>query len=382
MPAAALWLMWPIENIINERYKSLAAAKLAGRPDLIRIGITGSYGKTSTKFILDAILSEKYDVLASPSSINTPMGLTILIREQLEQHHQVFIAEMGARRAGEIRELAELVKPRYGVITSIGPQHLETFGSLENIAKTKFELIEELPGDGVGFFGADDGETDALYERAACEKYRAGIGGGFLYMRAEDIEAGEFGSRFTLCDNEGNRAACVTKLLGRHNIANIVLCGAVAARLGMTMEQIARGVKRVRPIEHRLMLMRGENGESLVIDDAFNSNPAGAKAALDVLSQFKSRRRLIVTPGMVELGEKQNDLNYIFGAQIAACCDIAVLVGSSCSRAIARGAVDSGMNIESIHFVPSLKDAAALLQKIGIKNDIILFENDLPDNYS
>ena len=382
MLVAALWLMWPIENIINDRYKSLAAVKLAGRPDLIRIGITGSYGKTSAKFILNAILSEKFDVLASPSSINTPMGLTIMIREQLEQHHQVLIAEMGARRVGEIRELAELIKPRYGVITSIGPQHLETFGSLENVAKTKFELIEELPGDGVGFFGADDGETDKLYEKAACEKYRAGIGGGFLYMRAEDIEVGEFGSRFTLRDNEGNRAVCETKLLGRHNIANIVLCCAVAARLGMSMEQIARGIKRIRPIEHRLMLMRGESGEPLVIDDAFNSNPAGAKAALDVLAQFKNRRRLIVTPGMVELGDKQNDFNYKFGAQIAMCCDIAVLVGSTCSRAIAQGAVDSGMAIENIHFVANLKDAAALLRNIGRETDIILFENDLPDNYS
>lgn len=118
--------MQPVEKGINNHYLNDAKAKLAARDDLIKIGITGSFGKTSTKFVLAAILSEKFDVLATPSSFNTPMGLTRVIREQLEPHHQVFIAEMGARHVGDIKELVDLVHPKYGMITSVGPQHLET----------------------------------------------------------------------------------------------------------------------------------------------------------------------------------------------------------------------------------------------------------------
>ncbi|NLG24199.1 MAG: UDP-N-acetylmuramoyl-tripeptide--D-alanyl-D-alanine ligase, partial [Clostridiales bacterium] len=344
------------------------------------IGITGSYGKTSAKFILATILSERFDVLATPGSFNTPMGLTRVIREQLEPHHQVFIAEMGARHAGDIRELVELVRPAYGMITSVGPQHLETFGDVATVANTKFELIEGLPQDGVAFFGADGGEIDKLYERATVEKHRAGLSGGYLSMRAEAIEVGPFGSRFQLIDSLGNRVACETRLLGRHNIANIALCAALARRLGMEMDQIGRGVGRIEPVEHRLQLIPGANGIT-VIDDAFNANPEGAQAALQVLAAFPGRH-LIVTPGMVELGEREEEFNYRFGVQVASCCDIAILVGPRRVGPIQRGALASGMAADRLHVVAGLAEATALLSRIGLPGDVVLFENDLPDNYS
>ena len=264
---------------------------LEARKDLIKIGITGSYGKTSTKFILAAILGEKYSVLPTPSSFNTPMGLTKVIRTQLEPHHQVFIAEMGARHVGDIKELCDLVRPEYGVLTSVGEQHLETMGNIETIASTKFELIEGLKPGGAAFFGADDGGwCDKLFARARGEKHRAGLGSGYLSMYAEDITVGPSGSRFTLSDGEGGRVTCETKLLGKHNIQNIVLSCAVAKRLGMTMEEIARGVLRAQPVEHRLQLIKGANGV-IVIDDAFNANPSGAAAAFEVLGSFPGKAR-------------------------------------------------------------------------------------------
>lgn len=377
---AAAYAMRPVEKSINDYYMNDARDILSKRDDLIKVGITGSFGKTSTKFILAAILSEKYDVLATPSSFNTPMGLTRVIREQLGPHHQVFLAEMGARHAGDILELCELVHPKYGVITSVGAQHLETFGDVETVANTKFELIESLPRDGVAFFAADGGYVDALFERAQCEKYRAGLGGGYLSMYAEDIKTGQHGSTFTLCDGEGARVKCRTRMLGRHNIENIVLSAMVARRLGLTMEEIARGIGKTQPVEHRLQLIAGAGGMT-IIDDAFNSNPVGAKAALDVLRDFPGRR-LIVTPGMVEQGEKEYELNFMFGQQLCGSCDEAILVGKKHTAPIYQGAISAGFDRAHIYRVSSLEEATGLLGQMGRPGDVVLFENDLPDNYA
>lgn len=378
---AAGYLMQPVEQRVNRFFFNDARKKLESRPDIIRIGITGSYGKTSTKFILAAILSEKYSVLATPSSFNTPMGLTKVIRNQLEPHHQVFIAEMGARHKGDIKELCELVRPMYGVLTSVGAQHLETFGSIEAVAETKYELVKGLEPGGAAFFGADDGGwCDKLFARAKCEKYRAGLGSGYLSMYAEDITAGPSGSRFTLSDGEGGRVSCETKLLGRHNIQNIALCCQVAKRLGMTMEEIARGVSRAQPVEHRLQLLEGANG-MVIIDDAFNANPAGAAAAFEVLAGFKGRH-LVVTPGLVEQGEQEEALNFKFGQQMAASCDVAILVGPRRTRPIAKGLISVGFDPNNLNTVASLEEAKSLIARLAKPGDVILFENDLPDNYS
>ncbi len=382
----APWLTWlaarciqPLEEAFHRRFFRMAQKKLASRKNLIKIGITGSYGKTSTKFCLQAILSVKYNVYAPKSSINTPMGLSKVINEDLTDAHQVFIAEMGARHVGDIRELVELVHPRYGVLTSVGPQHLETFGDVKTVANTKFELIEGLPRNGVGIFAADDGEVDKLYERAKCDKRRVGISEtGMLNLRAENIQSGPFGSRFTLIADDGERVDCETKLLGRHNISNLVVCCQVARELGMTMAEIAEGVARVQPVEHRLQLLPGAMN---VIDDAFNSNPVGAKRALSVLKEFPGRH-LIITPGFVELGENEKEFNYQLGKQIADACDAAILVGPKHTAPIKKGLLDSGFRPDDIKVVRTLEEATALIHTFVGNGDTVLFENDLPDNYT
>lgn len=382
LPLAAGFCMQPVERAISNHYLQEARDKLAARPELIKIGITGSYGKTSTKFILAAILSEKYDVLATPASFNTPMGLTRVIREQLEDHHQVFLAEMGARHVGDIKELIDLVHPTIGLLTSVGEQHLETFGTIETVADTKFELIEGLPENGAAFFASDGAWVDRLYERAACEKYLTGTQGMGLDMKAEDITVGAQGSVFMLCDKRtGEKVECRTKLLGRHNIGNIVLACAAARHLGLTMDEIARGVARIEPVEHRLQLLSGANGMT-IIDDAFNSNPVGARAALDVLSAFEGRRRVVVTPGMVEQGAQEAEINRRFGAQMASRCDEVILVGKKHTLPIVEGLRAGGMDAEHIHVTASLEEATAVLGQIGHAQDVVLFENDLPDNYN
>ncbi len=372
-------LAWPIEKGISEMYFRDAQRILRERKDLIKIGITGSWGKTSVKFILGTILEEKYHSLVTPASFNTPMGVTKVIRSKLEPGHRVFVAEMGARHVGDIKEMCRLVHPQIGLLTSVGPQHLDTFKTVERVAKTKYELIDALPADGEAFF-ADDGDIcRSLYEKTTVRKHLTGLDPEKDELWAEDIRYSPEGSTFLLCRGD-EKTECTTQLLGELNIRNILLCAAAALSLGMSMKQIARGISKIRPVEHRLQLIRHPGGLN-VIDDAFNSNIRGAKQAFQVLKQFP-QKRVIVTPGMVELGEQEAEMNREFGAAMADCCDTAILVGKKRSEAIAAGLKDNGFPQESILVAASLDEAANMMREITGAGDTVLFENDLPDNYS
>ena len=379
--ALAGLLAWPIEKLISELYFRDAQRLLRERPDLIKIGITGSYGKTSVKFILGTLLSEKYQTLVTPSSFNTPMGLTSVIRGRLSPSHQVFVAEMGARHVGDIKELCRLVHPTYGVLTSVGPQHLDTFKTLERIKNTKYELMDAIPADGCCFFPDDGAICRELYDRTEKEKRLCALRPGpDCDVWAERVTVSAEGSSFRLCTREES-VDCHTRLLGEHNIQNIVLAATVCLRLGLTMKQIARGITKLQPVEHRLQLLPNAGGFA-VIDDAFNSNPSGAACALKVLSGFTGGQRIIITPGMVELGEKEADYNRAFGEQMASCADIAILVGRKHAAPIADGLRAMNFPEESIHMTGSLDEAAALMRSIVRPGDTVMFENDLPDNYS
>ena len=367
----------PMEKHIAGQFIKDAQARLAAQPGLIKIGITGSYGKTSTKFLLRDILSVKYNVLATPSSFNTPMGVTRVIREQLTPAHQVFIAEMGARHVGDIRELVELVHPQMGLITSVGPQHLDTFGTIERVRDTKYELIEGLPKDGTAVFARDGAICEALFERCPLErKYKPG-----MLVDVKNVACGPWGTRFTLTDVQtGEDASCQTRLLGEHSISNLLLCCTAARALGMTLQEIALGVSRCQPVEHRLELLSGGAGVS-IIDDAFNANPVGAQCALRVIKDFPGRR-IIITPGMVELGGNEDGFNRAFGEQMADSVDIAILVGKKHTQPIVDGLTKAGFPQENIHVVGSLEESTTLLHGMMRSGDVVLYENDLPDNYS
>lgn len=367
------------EKKINQSFIDDAVRIIRARKDLIRIGITGSYGKTSTKFILGAILKEKYNVLVPPSSYNTPMGVTRVIREMLKDEHEVFICEMGARRCGEIKELCEIVHPQYGLLTSIGNQHLETFGSLENIKNTKYELMQNLQPQGKTFFPADGAACQELYAKHSGPKCLFGLDAQ-CDVRAENLDVGPFGSEFDLVIENSGRIRCATQLLGKHNIMNVLGCAAVAHALGLSLEQIAAGVAKAEPVEHRLQLINPNNG-TLVIDDAFNSNPNGTKAAMEVLSMYTQFRRICVTPGMVELGEKEEEENEAFGARMAAVCHYVVLVGQTRAIPIKRGLLSAGFPEENIFIGENLDQATEILGAFIRPGDVVLFENDLPDHY-
>ncbi len=374
-------LAYPTEQIINNHYINSARWKLRKRAykDLIRIGITGSYGKTSTKFILATILGEKYNVLATPGSYNTTMGNVRVIRENLKPEHQVFISEMGARRRGDIAEICDFVRPQIGIITSIGPQHLETFKTVEKVASTKAELINSLDSNGIVVLPIDNEYCSKLYVNEKRKKYSYSLKNKVSDVYAKNIELNENGSNFIAATSIGD-IKCTTKLLGEHNIENILGCIAIAIYLGLTKEQIENGIKKIEPVPHRLQILNNGNG-TIVIDDAFNSNPVGSRMALDVLSKFKGRK-IVITPGMVELGTKEYSENKNFGRYMAKTVDIAILVGMKRSEPIVEGLREGKFDDQSIYVVPDLNAATAKLAEISQVGDVILFENDLPDNYN
>jgi UDP-N-acetylmuramoyl-tripeptide--D-alanyl-D-alanine ligase len=376
-------LAYPIEMTIQKKYYKEAQNKIMAMDKLKVIGITGSYGKTSTKYFLKTILSEKYNTLMTPESYNTPMGITKIIRAQLNEHHEVFICEMGARNVGDIKELSELTRPSIGIITSIGPQHLETFKTIENVAKTKYELIEALPEDGLAVFNGDNVYCCELAKKTVIENLLYSINNcrQDIYIHAEEIFNTEKGLKFKIKGPDGLNVECQTSLLGKHNISNILAVVCVALKLGLTATEIRVGISKIKPVPHRLELISTNNGV-IVVDDAFNSNPTGAKEALETIRELVKGNRIVITPGMVELGTIEIEENKKFGRIMADCCDYAILVGQKRSKPIVEGLLEGNFSRDRIIITASLEEASAKLAKIIKAGDVVLFENDLPDNYN
>lgn len=374
-------ILMPVEKCINRKYWNEAKKILKSMPSLKVIGITGSYGKTSTKHYLERILSEKYDVVITPGSYNTTMGVIRTVREIIKPYNNIFICEMGAKQKGDIKEICDLVHPSIGIVTAVGPMHLETFKSIENVQSTKFELIDSLPSDGLAIVN-DDFEycRNRKVENVKCERYSTSkqMMGKDDYW-AEDICYSPAGTTFTVKGKDGYSLALSSRLLGDCNVSNI-MAGVIAAReLGLSEDEIRRGVMAIEPVEHRLSMKHTPGGVT-ILDDAFNSNPDGSRMALDVLKEFKGGKRVVVTPGMIELGNRQHELNEKFGEYIARSCDIAIVVGHYNREAIVKG-IEKGKFEGKLYEVDSFNEAQKLLIPMLQPGDTVLYENDLPDSF-
>ncbi len=377
MPMIANFLNKPVEKGVNEYYIRDAKRIINELPNTTVIGITGSYGKTSTKFYLQKLLSVKYNVLMTPESYNTTMGVVKTVRGSLNASHEIFLCEMGAKNVGEIQEICDIVHPKHSMITSIGEQHLETFRSVENIIRTKFEIADCIT-DGTVFLNYDNEHIRSHGTDRHSVSY--GIGEEELDYRGTDISVSPKGTSFTV-RHGAEEQRFSTRLLGEHNVQNIVGAIAVANFLGIPMADLVFPVKRLECVPHRMEIL-AKGGGVTVIDDAFNSNPAGARAALKTLSGFDGQR-ILVTPGMVELGEREAALNRELGAFAAGCCDFAVLVGERQAPPLKEGLLSAGFPEERIHVVKSLNEG--LSEAYGFHAGsprVILLENDLPDNYN
>jgi UDP-N-acetylmuramoyl-tripeptide--D-alanyl-D-alanine ligase len=394
---AANLLLAPVQASINLMYRIRARRKLDRFKPMV-VGITGSYGKTSTKYFTEALMGSRFRVLKTRASFNTILGVCRAINEELGPEHEVLIVEMGAYRRGEIREMARLTRPHIGVLTAIGPQHLERFGSIETIEKAKFELLEALTADGIAVINNDDPRVRRLAEtlegpavrcygidyssgeHSSGEQSNGEYSSGELDLRADSIEHGPDGLTFNLIDREGHRVTVKTRLIGLHNVSNILAAATVAQVAGVSLREIAGAIGRLQPVPHRLETHTGADGVT-IIDDAYNSNPVGAANALEALAAFKTGRRILVTPGMVELGTEQDARNEELGAKAAATCDYVILVGLNQTAAIRRGLDGAGFAQDHVFSVRNLNDGLEALKGIVRAGDVVLFENDLPDLY-
>ena len=368
----------PIEKAINRYYYNDAKRIIESNRNLIVIGVTGSFGKTSTKNDLAGVLAEKYNVLVTPGNFNTLLGVIRTIREQLRPYHQVFIVEMGAKQANDIKEICDLVHPTIGIVTAVGEMHLETFKTIENIQDTKFELINSLPADGLGVIN-NDSHCISSYKgiKSQCKLIRYAVEADGDY-KATDVKYGANGVSFTL--NGGEQFG--SRLLGVGNLLNILAATAVADYLGVPTNKQKNAIARLQPVEHRLS-MKVSNGIT-VLDDAYNSNPQGAKMALGVLKGFAvgdGNKRIVITPGFVEMGARQAQANKELGRTIAESCDYAIVVNATNRDAIRSGIEEGGMAAEKYFLADSLNHAHAHLAQILKAGDVVLYENDLPDNF-
>ena len=377
---AATALNLPVERYVQEGFKRQARATIQDRPDLLVLGITGSYGKTSTKFIVAEILRQRFNVCATPSSYNTPMGLCIVINNKLRPEHQVLVLEMGIRYPGDIAELCAIAQPELAIVTSVGPAHLETMGTIEAIADEKADIIRYAAPGAPVVLNMDDKRVAAMASEATGPVWRVSASGHpEADISASNIAYGPEGTTFNVTDDTGTTATFRTELLGQHNVLNILLGVAVGRQQSLRLRQIAHAVRRIAPVEHRLQLR--QQGPITVIDDAFNSNPVGARNALEILGQFDTGRRVIVTPGMVELGARQAEENHALGRYMANHVDLAVLVGEEQTRPIREGLQAANFPDESVRTFDTLFDAQAFLKTYMRKGDVVLYENDLPDQY-
>ncbi len=349
----------------NRSYVRRARQRIEERKSkggFIIIGVTGSYGKTSVKQILTAMLSRKFRVLSTPRSHNTPLGLALSLNSNDLNNYDIFIAEMGARHRGDIAELCELCPPDYSVITGICPQHLESFGSVENIIKAKGEILPATARCAV--IAADCFEDFKDY---SCKK---------LSASASDIECTCSGTAFTLTLGGDSRRVC-TKLLGGHSANNIAAAARVAFELGMTIDEIAAAAEGLEPVEHRLQLIK--SGGVNILDDGYNSNVRGAAEALGVLRLFGGEK-VAVTPGLVELGILEESENYELGKKLVG-LDHVILVGDTLIAPVKKGYLENGGSPERLRTAPSLFAAEELLKGVLKDGSTVLFLNDLPDIY-
>lgn len=373
----------PIEQGINRHYINDAARILSQMPELKIIGVTGSYGKTSVKYFLNTLLSSQYNVLCTPGNYNTTLGVVRTVREQMKPFHEIFICEMGAREVGDIKEICDLVHPGYGIITSIGPQHLQSFHTIENIIETKFELADAVSAEGRVFLNYDNEyirnhKTEKRVVSYGTEKTERKE--GQIDYCAYDISVSPEGSAFKMKASDGREYEFHTKLVGNHNVQNIAGAIAVANTLGIPMEKLLYPVKQLESVPHRLQLVK--QGNRILLDDSYNSNKNGFKAALDTLSMFRELR-ILMTPGMVELGVKQYDENKEAGVYAADKCDYAVLVGREQTRPIQEGLLEAGFPQSKMIVVDTLQEAFQMVNAIpNERQKVVLIENDLPDNYA
>jgi UDP-N-acetylmuramoyl-tripeptide--D-alanyl-D-alanine ligase len=374
-------LLTPFERRLQQRFWNEAHSKLVSLKPVV-VGITGSYGKTSTKHLLGHILELQAPTLITPGSVNTPMGIARIVREQLGPHHRFFVCEMGAYGPGSIARLCRLAPPNYGVITAIGMAHYERFKTLDTVASAKFELAVAAAAN----HGKVIVAAPVLQFQAAANFYKEHRDSTLVVgPEAADLQILSSSQTETGIQSEviwkGAPYLLKAPIYGQHHASNMAIAFATACVLGVMPEDAVVALASVPQISHRLEVKRGTGGATL-IDDAYNSNPVGFHSALHLLSALRKNggRRVLVTPGMVEMGTRHDEEHRNVGRLAGEHVDVLLPVVPTRIATLTDGfrtANPKGVVVECDNFAAAQKWMDANLHA----EDVVLLENDLPDLY-
>ncbi len=357
----------PLTVLVRNQIIKKARGKRKKFKNLLAIGITGSYGKTSTKEFLALILSEKFKVLKTKEHQNSEIGISRCILDDLNESHQIFIAEMGAYNRGGIKLLSDIVKPKIGILTGINQQHLATFGSKENIVRTKYELIESLPEQGVAIFNTNNEYCQQLYEKTKIPKK---ISSKDIWT--EDIRVEKELISFKVFSKDGDSAFFKINLLGAQNIENIILAACCAKELGMNLEEIAKACQKIKHFFGGMKFLKGVFNLN-IIDSTYSANPAGVISHLEYLGTWKGKKAIIM-PCLIELGGSSRKVHGEIGQQIAKTCDLVIITTKECFPEIKRSALKTGMNKDNILFSENPKEIVERVKSFSGPEDIVLLE--------
>ncbi len=370
-------VMRPFTRIHHQRVFARAAARIKQLHPIV-IGVTGSYGKTSTKHFLTTMLLQQGPLLATPAHVNVDIGVAQTVLRDLKPEHRYFIVEMGAYREGEIASTCTIVSPMVGVLLAIGQQHLSLFGSVEAIQRAKSELLRALPSSGLAVINADDSCCVAAAEATDARKRFFSVQHA-AHVYATDIAPRVDSVRFTL--HVRDKFAVVDAALhGAQAIPSLLAAVTVADYFGLSLEQIVRGIELVTPMAGTMQLKRGING-CTVIDDSYNCNPDGYSAALDYLALFKDKRKIIVTPGMLELGAESDRLHRLVGARIGTVADCCVVTKYDFATPLRDGMKQSGMNDAGIHIDDRPRHVVETILHSLSPDDVVLLEGRVHPYY-
>ena len=350
----AAWVVSPFDYLIKNIIISQARAKLTKFGNLKIIGITGSFGKTTTKEVLGVILNEKFRVLKTPESVNTPVGISRLILKDLSTDTQILIVEMGAYHRGDIKALCSIARPDIAVLTGINEAHLQRFGSMENTITTKFELVENAKGDALILLNEEN--------KLVVENFQKFIG----------FHKPVFYSRTV----SGQYRDIKLAIPGDYIWGVVSACVIIAKELGMTDAEIRLGIQKIKAIPHRLQVIENRVSGITVIDDSYNGNPEGVREAIKVLGAYKDRRKIYITPGLVEMGDKVREVHNNIGDELRSTADLIILIKNSVTPFIAEK-----LDQHKIVWFDSAPMAHLTLPEILKSGDVVMFQNDWPDNY-
>ena len=372
-------ILSPAEKRLQKYYYDDAKRILAEVNPFV-IGITGSYGKTGAKAALGDLLTQTVGSTFWPKkSINTVMGITRTIRETMRPHHKYAVIEMGAYNIGSIRRLCEFTPPKAALVTAVGIMHLERFGSPENVYTAKSEIAQALPEDGILVCNGDSPNARRMAEqhrRGTTLLYGFNLSKGPLDCFATDISYDEHGTSFVI-HYKGERFPGRTPLLGRPALSNALGAFTMACALGAQPEFTVACMGNLPPVDNRLVLDKGSRVSYL--RDAYNSNPTGFEAALDVLKNLPAQRRILITPGMIELGDMQHEENKRLATMASSVCDRIYVVGTTNRDAILAGLTEANFPRTKTIIADTRDEAFNTLAEQSAEGDLVLIENDLGD---